>query len=315
MNTYLPSCWPVLLLPGLALAQAPSLGVSVASPIALTAQAGTVVGLTPVPVGPLASFGGQLAQAVAGNDQASAALSWISVADASSAAVSIDAVASVVGNAGASTGDMQILVTLTSPTPLSLELQLSRSLTAVAGATVPPLRIDVGANGSLEMSESDIATEKVVFVVLGPAPVPVLFTLGASAQQGDVMHATLSLFVRPASTRVQQLSGGCTDAQFQVTPRFDGDLGFANLSAHLGPTVAVFGLGQQPVYFGNQVTGGVSLPCLLLPTPDLLVFLPPTAIQVLALPPAVRPVLFRAQSVQLLPTGFGTSTAYQVTAL
>lgn len=315
MRTRLLPLFASLLSIGTASAQDPSFTLSVVTPATLSAQVGTVVDTVVWPAGAISSsFPGGWVQAAPGTPGVSATIDWYVSTDAGALQFALEAAALVATNGAASVGDVQLQLLLDNPTQVPLELRLARSFAASAGSTVPSLRIDVGADGSFELTEADAEAQSVVFLAGGTWPRPVRFQLSASAQSFEVMRSRLSLTVVPQATSVLPIAQGCSTADFQVLPRFDGSLGYAIDPLHAGLSAAVFGLGQQPLYLGNQTSGGVVLPCLLLPTPDVIAYIPTAGMQLLPLPPVVRPVVFRAQSVQLLPTGFGTSAASQVFA-
>ena len=67
------------------------------------------------------------------------------------------------------------------------------------------------------------------------------------------------------------------------------------------PVVAVLGLGTQPTLLPPSPLSPV--PCLLLPSPDLVLLMPPSGFD-LPIPPAVRPLNLYVQGVEL---GLATS--------
>jgi hypothetical protein len=75
------------------------------------------------------------------------------------------------------------------------------------------------------------------------------------------------------------------------------------------PSVVVVGQTVQPVLLATAGT----LPCLLLPAPDIVVVMPSFFLHV-PLPPGLRPLTFVVQEVTLTPNGLRTSDAYVVTA-
>jgi hypothetical protein len=71
--------------------------------------------------------------------------------------------------------------------------------------------------------------------------------------------------------------------------------------------VIVVGFAPQPAFLGLNA----GLPCLLLPSPDVLVVQPVVS---LPLPASVRPVTLYVQGVSVTTQGLLTTDGYQVTA-
>jgi hypothetical protein len=95
---------------------------------------------------------------------------------------------------------------------------------------------------------------------------------------------------------------------FTVAPTFTNS-GVLVTSDFL-PSVTVFGFGQNPTLLPSVPSGT----CLLLPTPDVLVLMTPGQPFSVALPAAVRPIVFHAQLAVVTPAAILTSDAYQILA-
>lgn len=76
-----------------------------------------------------------------------------------------------------------------------------------------------------------------------------------------------------------------------------------------GLGVAVLGLGAQPLLLSTYG----DLPCRLLPSPDVLLVLPPNGLD-LPIPAAVRPFTFHTQTVWIEGQALPTTTGHRVTA-
>ncbi|MFN3242498.1 MAG: hypothetical protein ACE37K_13425 [Planctomycetota bacterium] len=98
------------------------------------------------------------------------------------------------------------------------------------------------------------------------------------------------------------------DGQRVALPAFPQSGVLFGVGVASGPAVAVYGLGVQPTLLPNS---GALQPCLLVPSPDLVVLIPPNG-HLLGLPAAVRPITVYVQGVVLLPTGLGTSNGFVV---
>jgi hypothetical protein len=110
---------------------------------------------------------------------------------------------------------------------------------------------------------------------------------------------------------------GCGLGELEVRPAWDVDGVAVRVAKTQWPghlQVAVFGLGTSLVPLGPSPASTPLAPCLLLPSPDLLVLLPPAAPFLLPIPPAARPIAIHAQAVLLTPFGFETTNANLVLA-
>lgn len=212
--------------------------------------------------------------------------------------------------ASAETDPWDIVLQLQATSPVNAKIALSRILQATSGTAVPITQIDVGADGTFEMVETS-ATEVILpSIAIGTQPLQVLIrTQMALAIPGSITLTTQVTVTPNNDMAVVHTLTTCAGDIFQVAPSFVGTgIGLAQSPAWVSdPAVAVLGLAPQPVLL--PVTN-----CLLLPSPDLILFLPPYQLLELPLPPALRPMRFWAQAVVLNWSGLVTTNAYDVFA-
>ncbi|MCB9879211.1 MAG: hypothetical protein H6835_16570 [Planctomycetes bacterium] len=300
------------------LAQTVTLAVAQASTV--TAQLGGAQQVVPVPAGSLPSAGVVNASTSVGNGYVAADLSWSLYADDHAMEVRLMANCGISGAgataAHASVAPTELLVTITNPTPMPLSFQLSRLVSGPAGDAIPLTRIDVLDDGFDELTENSPDTIVPFYAVAGPSPLVIRCTLGADATVDGSLFANLFLSIRPGDTLTSVVQSGCAGDGFVTLPRFDGNLDYEARPGFDGTSVAVFGLTTQPLFLGAQVAypGGPLQACLLVPRPDLLVFLPTLDTHTLVVPPAARPIELYVQAVRFGGPVLATSSAFQLTA-
>ena len=150
----------------------------------------------------------------------------------------------------------------------------------------------------------------VLLCALGPTPLPIRLR-AALVQVGiGVVDLSLRVAVAPATAIVNPTHAGCAPAALFAYPVFEGSgVGFSVLT--VDPIVLVLGLGVQPLLVPSPFPG----PCLLLPSPDLLVpIIVPQTFWSLPLPAAVRPVTVWAQGVLVTAAGLGTTDGFSILA-
>lgn len=249
-----------------------------------------------------------------------ALLSWV----ASASDVRMSFLASIdcaVGSAGllSTVGAGDLLVSLSLPVATPVNLRLVPTISGPAGASIPLLRVDVGNNGSIEMSEMDAATGGVgIPVTVGPVPLPIKVSLAASIAVPGTMAALVTIDAEPQNgTQVFPVYPGCGGHPYEVRETFGGDLRCWTTTSFppLPNTASVllFGLTPQVVPFGSSPYG----PCLVVPSPDVLFFAPGTTSVFLSIPAAVRPITIFTQAVMLQgsPLWMQPTNAAQVLAL
>jgi hypothetical protein len=275
------------------------------------------------PVGPLpANF---LLSAYVASSAGDAAASFGMLVMPSQQSVSVRGSAFAVSSSppsAATTNLIDVLVLVQATSPVMAFLQVDRTLVASAGVAVPVQRIDVGNDGSFEISETTPSSASVANIALGPVAVPVrvLMQVAASGAQQVVTNMTLR-FIADNHLAILPQGFGCSGYPFAVEPSFVGtgirvsqDSSHPSLFNDL--VVAVLGIGVQPILLPSAFPG-----CLLVPTPQVLALIPPAASLQVPLPAAVRPISFWAQGVVLWGSGHSswggdllTTMAYRVDA-
>ncbi len=270
---------------------------------------------TTLPAGPMAAQGYQLAVAGTGSLAAVADLTWTAAASPYAVDVYLTASVQVPALPGvAASGPFEVLITVAFPTLISTTIELSNVTAASAGTVSPIARVDVFDDGAYDLDEATAGPVTLQWIPVGPTGLEISCLLdAASAVEGTVV-AGLHVRVLPGATESTLLFPGC-GLDYVVTPRLDGNVDFAVGNVQAGINLAVFGLSTQPLLLGSQVLnpGGPAMPCVLLPQPDLIVFLPSPTAETLVIPPAARPFGLFSQGVRIDSSGFTTSPAYQLT--
>lgn len=297
-------------LPSLVMAQ--SLTLQAVQAVPLTAQIGASSQSSTVPAGPLAAVGQVAANAATFGGATSVELAWQSYAASSALYVELtarcDAVGFVVGQSTAPTSDF--LVSLAAPFAAAAQVVLEKEAAGVSWAQVPVTRIDVGNDGSEELTEQLVGNPPPVSITLGPVPVLVRCTLGAQLNGPGAVLGRVRLRIVPRDTLVAPWGNGCGGIGLALAPRFDGGLESVYQPTLLELGVRVYGLAAQPLPLG-AIQG---FPCLLLPRPDLVVLAAPWSQEVLPIPAAARPLTLFVQAVALAPEGLAVSPSSLVFA-
>jgi hypothetical protein len=211
-------------------------------------------------------------------------------------------------------GPHEFLMTFTSASSRNAKLDFRRTTTLTAGTPWPSVMIDVDNNGVFEVNNLSAVTGALIPVTFGPQPllVRVVVDVAISGQAGASNFVSASLLPDNNLTIATPVLG-CNPIspppQDFLQPSFDNlgvDLRVGNTPSE--PAVIVIGLNAQPQLL--SING--LLPCLLLPTPDVVIFAPGG--MNLALPASVRPVSFFAQGVTLTQSGLRVTDGYAVTA-
>jgi hypothetical protein len=301
----------------LAITPAQSLTISAAAiaPVVVHAQAAASFDTDTQPVGPLPAFFGLGAGLSTGSGSAN--VSFVVEVAAADARVYVRGYADALGVANPfSEGSLDVELTVQAPSQVQGTLFVRRTLTGTAGVGLPLQRIDVGNDGSFEITESAPAFDGVPNLSLGPTPLPVRVLLQIRAedlQQSTTLRSiftTLELhFVADNQLSIQPITPGCAPYDLVVEPSFVGNglqisgrSYFSPGSGFYDMAFVVLGTGVQPV----TLPSSFSFPgCLLLPSPEIVVPLPPFARLQLPLPAAVRPITFLVQGVDLWGSGLG----------
>jgi len=283
---------------------------------ALYAAAGPQAQALQIPTGPLGPIGGLSASAGIVPNQATASFGWSSFRSETRLELDLSASCNVAGAASAGLAPLDVVVMLSHPTTINVSLDATAFHFGPTASLSPVMRIDVLDDGSFELDESTPQTLS-TFVQIGPTPVPIRCQLAIELDAQGAAVANLALALRPADTYVDTLFGGCATAPFWVMPRFDGSLEYGTDNVFAGSMFAVFGLQTQPVYLGNYAwpNSSVVLPCVLIPTADLVTYLSPTSFQhVLQIPAAARPITLYSQGVWLAPGALTATDASRIVA-
>ena len=310
----------LLLLPfsGLLPAQAATVSVRAASVLSASAQAGQALVTRTLPIGPLPAVGNVDAFSALGVTVAETSTSWGATADTTLAGCVVKQHLIVNGSAGGScaSGPNDIVIGIACPVqrPALLNLRMLKAASPDVPSTT--VVVDVGNHGAMVFTGANPVNGTTIPVSIGPQPFEVLvhfagaFVAGSSSV-ATVADDTVVLEVTPDNRLgVLPAALGCTNnsATLRATWDLDGVLFDLDASGSQPPplAVAVFGLAAAPALLPHA---SVTLPCLLLPTPDLVVVLPPGGL-LLPLPPAVRPVTLWAQGVLIDAAGLGTSNGF-----
>lgn len=101
-----------------------------------------------------------------------------------------------------------------------------------------------------------------------------------------------------------QASVGCDGLAVYCLPRFDGDIMLGSGIQYGIVSVLVLGLGVQPIQIGTAAPW----PCILWPSPDVLLPVQTPALTTLSIPPSAHQFHLWAQMVALQPSGTFTAS-------
>lgn len=219
------------------------------------------------------------------------------------------ATAGAMGTGASATADVLVQLTATMPEPVVL--QFGGSLQATAGAPAPLVQIDLHDDGMVEFTGGPSSSPPLA-VQLGPVPVLVRVRTEASLSLTGAVRSTVSLLLLPAHDTVPTITTfGCSSQHLYAQPTFGGGIELGVVGPPLqGPVALVLGLSVQPALLPSALP----IPCLLVPSPDIVVALPAPAGLLLALPPSVRPVTFWAEAIPITALGLEATGSYRVEA-
>lgn len=290
-------------------AVAPAQGFTLSAPVAttVTLQVPTGTTSTQVPAGPLLASGDAILQ----TPSSFASFSWGGSAHSTYANVSARArclLSAAGGSASVVPGEL--LYTLTVP-PGFVYFETEITIVGTAGAPIPHVRIDLGADGVVDLTEASSPGPQTIGLPVPSGTFAIRISVDAALVGAGVVDASARVTARPGSgVSSSMILYGCGADPFGVWPTWNGGIEYGGASPSPFPRVAVLGLQVQPLLL-QALT---SPPCLLLPSPDVLVLLSTWAPQSLAIPAAVRPIMIVAQAVEVDPLGLLTSNAFQVFA-
>lgn len=303
----------VVALAGSLPAQAVTTSVSAVTPLNVRASVGTQTATQTLPVGALPLQGDLFAQQFAlGFGTARMEIDWSTVTYTAPGAVvfRVTNTATLDANVAslAETDPAELLLTIAAPSPMTVDVEIGRLLEGTPGTAIPLQEVDIGADGSAEMNASMPSVVRST-VAIGPQPLTVLVRTRMSEATNGSVSATIYVAVTPNNDiSIVPAMPGCSSGFLDVWTSFtDRGIVLLNNSAFGEPEIGVLGLGLQPVV----LPGGPS--CLLLPSPDLLMFLPYYQPVEVGLPASVRPVTFWVQGV-VFGGPLGTTNAFRVWA-
>jgi hypothetical protein len=214
--------------------------------------------------------------------------------------------------AAAANADTDVLLQFTALAPESVVLQISSALVASAGAPAPSLRVDVDDDGTIDWQSSPSTPSLSIVRQLDPTPTLVRVRATSSLPITGSMQATLAASIAPVhATQIDITSIGCSSQHLYALRAFGGGIEVGTFGPPpTGPILLVFGLGLAPVILPSPLP----LPCLLLPTIDIVALIPSPNTYSLPLPPSVRPVTFHTQAVPITGLGFESTGSYRVIA-
>ena len=301
-----------------ALVSAQSFSIAAPSAMTLSAQVGANQNSDVIPAGPLALSGSSSALAYGGNTAASASAQWYTQSAAGYFELYLAAHSTSYGTTQgqADTGPIEFLLSISNPTQIVVSLELTRTVFGSPGNPMPLARVDVDDDGILELDESMPNGSVNTGVMVGPTTTLVRITVSAEVLLGEVTSSAVNVIARPGQTYSFPGVSGCSGASYVPSPRFDGNLDYRINNVFAGSSVAVFSLAEQPMYLGSaSFPGGLTLPCVLMPRPDFVAFLPTAAPQTLVIPPAARPLQIYTQAVSVSSGALLTSNAFRINAL
>jgi hypothetical protein len=308
MKTLLP-----LLLAACPLAgQTVSLAVTAATPLTARALAVATNDVQTRPAGPLSPSGGAVAQVISTiGESASMQLNWQTLPPGQLERLGFRCnflgwAYGVTSPASAAMDPFELLVHVSAPAARRVMIAGSVAGGASPGTPAPQLELDLFDDGLVEWST--LVSGGPVSVLVGPTPVAIRIRGAASLPSNGLSQAEGIIEITPDNhVDILQLVQGCVGLlRFEQAFAHDG----VRLSVPAGYLcVGVFGLGVQPLVLPAYA----GLPCLLLPSPDVLVVIPANGYD-LPIPAPVRPLVFFAQAVWIDVQGLATTPGYRASA-
>ena len=285
---------------------AQSFSATVVSPGLLTAQTGPHLQSTVIPAGAVSSLH-LSASAGSTPDVCQAVFDLNTSANATGGRFDLTLFGSVAGSlpASATVSPLSVLAVATAPQPTTVRLELREYQTLVSGGIVPNLRVDVGDDGSYELS-LPLQAQVDIPLVIDPVGVPIRIEADLPLSVVGSVTSALQMRIVPPDV-VQVINFGCTGLPTDVQTDFQGNVLF-NEPYHFVFWFPVLGLSVHPVQLPS-----LSPLCFLIPTPDAVLFTSPFVTTYgIQVPAAVRPVAFYAQDVLFDSTGFSTTDAVRI---
>ena len=304
---------------GLLSAQVPIVSVRAASVLSATAHNGPFTDAQTLPIGPLPTIGSIDAITTNGQSLVEASTAWGATKSNTLVGFVVEQhlVVRGSGNGSCASGPSEIVFAIVSPVQRAASLTVHLSKAASPGLPSTTVMVDVGNDGTFELTGASPVGNIVRAVSVGPQPLEVRVLLSgaiAAGQTADVgLHDQVLVQLVPDNhLTVLPAAAGCVKQEATLRAAWDLDSVLLDVDSSVAPplVIGVFGLSPAPVLLPNSFA---SLPCLLVPQPDLVVVFPPGGFE-LQLPPAVRPATVWAQCVLLDATGLGTTNGFVVVA-
>jgi len=169
----------------------------------------------------------------------------------------------------ASAGPVDVLFQLTATAPTAVTLQVMWFLTT-PGTGTASVQVDVHNDGTIEYTGRSGITVPLGQFTLTPVPLVVRVTMLASATAGVINNAATLTVLPVSAATIQSTTLPCEFERLEVLPAFDGSLQLTTSPDAF--QVLVMGLSATPTPLPLAFQPG----CLLIPSPDAMLTLPPT---------------------------------------
>lgn len=212
------------------------------------------------------------------------------------------------GTASAAVAPHDVVVTLQAAAWRDVTLFTDITTEVSPNGIAPRMDVDIGDDGTIEFSTTQTAGS--VTLSVGPTPLQIrISTEGQANTPGSInpsFRSRLLMRIEPDNHISKSLvAAGCANL-LVANQAFAHDGIRLEVPYTFSPVIAVLGLSAQPALLPS---GGAQLPCLLVPSLDLVVLLPANGGFNLPIPPALRPINIYVQGVELVATNALWSTA------
>ena len=171
-------------------------------------------------------------------------------------------------------GPTDALCSFAASAPTPVRLVLLWTAVGVLTSAQASVQVDVGNDGTMEFgSNAPNTTVSLGRFTLGPTPLLVRLTMQSAATVNILNHRAILQVVPDFGETIQAFSAPCTTATMMAQPTFLGTLQLSALSA-IGPQFLVIGLRATP----TPLPFASPQPCLLIPSTDVVVGLPPSGL-------------------------------------
>jgi len=304
-----------LSLPTTAIAQQVTVDLTALTPLEARVDAFGQVTTDSLPAGPMPAYGH--IEAVGAATSGVAIIDWFQAwgPDQHDVTITSQVIAPFSLTASSSTGPFEVLIELAATAPTPVEVHLAADVYVSAGTPAPRIDVDVDNDGGIDFPDLPIhGPGTLLQLTLDTQPLALRVIMASQTGQSintDQSTAQLRLSVRPQNlVQVTRTATSCTPVfELDIRPVFE-DRG---IDFVYGPPLYVFGMNAQPVLLQPQAPLPMVTACLLMPSPDVLIFAPFGYLH-LPLPPAVRPAELHVQGVSISGAGWTLSDAYRINA-